>query len=58
MSFPVRLRVLGGAILIALLVSGCSRQSHVIAHIIYGLVHLRHSGRMLIADLRPVKGDW
>lgn len=60
MSFPVRLRVLGGVIVIALLVSGCShsRESQVISHIIHGLERLGHQGRVLIADLRPVQGDW
>ena len=59
-----RLRVLGGFAAVALLVgmalviSGCSKQSQVISHMIHGLVHISHQGRQLIADLRPVQGDW
>jgi peptide/nickel transport system substrate-binding protein len=58
MSFPLRLRALAGILVIALLVEGCSRQTQEIHHIIYGLEHFGHQGRMLIADLRPVQGDW
>ena len=58
MSFPVRLRILSGFLVIALLVSGCSRESQVISHVIHGLKNFGHQGRVLIADLRPVQGDW
>jgi peptide/nickel transport system substrate-binding protein len=48
MSFPVRFRFLGGVVLTALLLGGCSRQNEATPA----------PGRPLVSDLHPIQGDW
>ena len=57
MSRPTRFLTLG-ALLLALVVAGCSQQrSLVVEHIKHGLAFL-HRGRPLLMDLHPVQGGW